>query len=204
VVNVRIHPDIYSEYDDSFEIIGEPKYKYYVEAKEIEKVLTDYLCGLNRFPIYLTVTTYDDYQELENLLNKLGQEYQVKILADKVLASTEDGGILEYNVPIIKVKLTTPNALKKIISNSFWLAETNCAYVISFSDNVSFKNEIGKDWRNKEMEYSILLIDMSKDTTTIVLTHDAYVFYLFSNLEECSSVEAFSKKLPKYTILSVE
>jgi hypothetical protein len=42
-----------NEYDDRFEIKGEPKYKYYVEVKEIEKLLFDYLCGLNKFPIYL-------------------------------------------------------------------------------------------------------------------------------------------------------
>lgn len=67
-MNVNIYPDIYSEQDDLFEIIGEPKYKYYVEVKETEKLLIDYLCGLNKFPIYLTVSTYNDYEDLETEL----------------------------------------------------------------------------------------------------------------------------------------
>lgn len=193
-----------SWYEDRYEIIGEPKYIYYVEVKEIEMLLIDYLNGLNKFPIYLTLTTYNDYEEFEELLIKLDQEYQVDSLSDVVYASTEDGGMIKYNVPIFKVNITDIVALKSIISNSFWMAESNCTYILSFTDNVSFKNGIGRDWKCKVAEFSTVLIDMSQETTAIGITHDAYGFLLFSNLEECHSVETISKQLPNYTIITGE
>jgi len=187
-------------YEDRYEIIGEPKYKYYVEVKEIENLLIDLFCGLNKFPIYLTITIYNDYEEFETLLKRLGQEYEVNSLADVVYASTEEGGMLKYNVPIMKVIIRDAVALESIIRNSFWMAESNCTFILSFSDNVSFKNEMGKDWEGKETEFSTILIDMGQETTTLGITHDAYGFLLFSNLEEYRSVETIAKQLTKYTI----
>lgn len=113
----------------------------FIEVKEIKKLLIDYLFGLNNFPIYLTVTTYNDYEEFETVLKELDQDYQVNSLADVVLASTEDGGMIKYNVPIFKVKIMDGVALESIISHSFWMAESNCTYILSFTDHVSFKNE---------------------------------------------------------------
>jgi hypothetical protein len=191
-----------NKYDDRYEIISEPKYIYHIEVKEIEKLLIDYLLGMNRFPIYLTITTYNDYEEFETLLKRTGQEYEVNSLADVVYASTEDGGMLKYNVPIFKVKITDAVALESIISNTFWMAESNCTFILSFSDNVSFKNEMGKDWKGKETEYSTILIDMTKETTTIGITHDAYGLLLFSDLEENRWIETIAQRLPNYTIVT--
>ena len=187
-------------YEDRYEIIGEPKYKYYVEAKEIENLLIDLFCGLNKFPIYLTITTYNDYEEFETLLKRLGQEYEVNSLADVVYASTEEGGMLKYNVPIMKVKIRDAVALESIIRNSFWMAESNCTFILSFSNNVSFKNEMGKDWKGKDIEYSTFLIDMSQETMTLGITYDAHGLLLFSNLEEYNSVETIAKQIPNYTL----
>jgi hypothetical protein len=187
-------------YDDRYEIIGEPKYIYHIEVKEIEKLLIDYLCGMNKFPIYLIITTYNDYEEFETLLKMLGQEYEVNSLADVVYASTEESGMLKYNVPIMKVKIRDAVALEFIIRNSFWMAESNCTFILSFSDNVSFKNEMGKNWEGKETEYSMFLIDMSQETMTLGITYDAHGLLLFSNLEEHRSVETIEKLLPNYTI----
>lgn len=202
MTNVYFYPDTYSEEDDLFEVSGKPKYAHYVEINEIEKFLVDYLRVQNKFPIYLTLTTYNDYEDIETLLKKLKQEYQIKSLANIVFTTTEDGGMFKYNIPIFKIKVTDAKALETIISNTFWMAESNCTYIFSFSENVSFKNKIGKDWRGKDAEFSTILIDMSKDTTTIGITHDANGFYLFSNLEESKSIETIAKQLPKYTILS--
>ncbi|WP_108671792.1 hypothetical protein [Peribacillus acanthi] len=188
-------------YDDRYEIIGEPKYIYHIEVKKIEKLLIDYLCGMNKFPNYLIITTYNDYEEFETLLKRLCQEYKVNSLADVVLASTEDGGMLKYNVPIFKVQITDVVALESIIRNSFWMAESNCTYILSFSDNVSFKNEMGKNWEGKETEYSKFLIDMSQETMTLGITYDAHGLLLFSNLEEHRSVDIIANQLPNYTIL---
>jgi hypothetical protein len=189
-----------NRYDDRYEIVGEPKYIYHIEVKEIEKLLIDYLCGMNKFPIYLTLTTYNDYEEFETLLKRLGQEYEVNSLADVVYTSTEDGGMLKYNVPIMKVKITDAVALESIIYNSFWMAESNCTFILSFSDNVSFKNEMGKDWKGKETEFSTFLIDMSQETMTLGITYDAHGLLLFSNLEEYKSVETIANQLLNYKI----
>lgn len=62
-----------NKYDDRYEIIGEPKYIYHIEVKEIEKLLIDYLHEINRFPIHLTITTYNDYDEFETLLKRLAK-----------------------------------------------------------------------------------------------------------------------------------
>lgn len=191
-------------YEDRYEIIGEPKYKYYVEVKEIENLLIDLFGGLNKFPIYLTITTYNDYEEFETLLKRLGQEYEVNSLADVVYASTEEGGMLKYNIPVMKVSIRDAVALESIIRNSFWMAESNCTFILSFSDNVSFKNEMGKDWKGKETEYSTFLIDMSQETMTLGITYDAHGLLLFSNLEEYRSVETIANQLPKHTILKEE
>jgi hypothetical protein len=198
MVNINISPDTYSEQDDLFQIIGNPKYKYYVEVSEIERFILDYFCGLNKFPLYLTMSTYNDYEHIETLLKNLGQDCQIQFLADIVYASTEDGGTLKYNVPLFTITITDAIALKAIITNTFWLGESNCTYFISFSNNISFKNEVEKDWRGKDIEVSTLLIDMSQQTTTICITHDAYGFYLFSNFEEYNSVESVIKQFPKY------
>lgn len=193
-----------NKYDDRYEMIGEPKYIYHIEVKEIEKLLIDYLHGMNRFPIYLTITTYNDYDEFETLLKRLGQEYEVNSLADVAYASTEDGGMLKYHVPIFKVTITDAVALESIIRNSFWMAESNCTFILSFSDNVSIKNRMGKDWNGKETEYSTILIDMTKETTAIAITHDAYGLLLFSSLEENRSIETIAHRLPNYTIVTGE
>lgn len=198
MVDINVYPDMYSEQDDLFEIIGEPKYKYYIEVSEIEKLILDYLCGLNNFPIYLTVSTYNDYEHIETLLKNLRQEYQIQLLADVVYTSTEDGGMLKYNIPLFMINITDAMALKAIITNTFWMAESNCKYVISFSNNVSFKNKVEKDWRGKDIEVSTLLIDMRQQTSAIGITHDAHGFYLFSNLEEYRSMESVLKQFPKY------
>jgi len=204
VTNVYFYPDIYSEEDDLFKVIGKPKLAYYVEANEIEKFLVDYLRVQNIFPIYLTLTTYNDYADIETLLKKLKQEYQIRLLANISLTSTEEGGMLKYNIPIINVKITDSKALEVIISNTFWMAESNCTYIFSFTENVSFNNRIGKDWRGKDAEISTILIDMSKETTTIGITHDGNGLYLFSNLEESMSMKTIANQLPKYTILPAE
>lgn len=190
-----------NKYDDRYEIIGEPKYIYHIEVNEIEKLLIDYLLDMKMFPIYLTVTTYNDYEEFETLLKGLDQDYHVNSLADVVLASTEDGGMLEYNVPIFKVKITDAVALKSIISHSFWMAESNCTFILSFSDNVSIKNEMGQDWQGKEAEVSTILIDMSQVTMTMAITYDASGLLLFSNSEEHRSIDTIAKRLPDYSIL---
>lgn len=75
----------------------------------------DYLCVLSKFPVYLTLTTYNDYEEIEALLIKLKQEYLVETLSDIVYSTTEDGGILKYHIPIIKVKITNVEALESIV-----------------------------------------------------------------------------------------
>lgn len=202
MTNVYFYPDIYSEDDDLFEVSGNPNYAYYVKVNEIEKFLVDYLSAQNKFPVYITLTTYNDYEDTETLLKKLKLEYQITSLANIVLTSTEDGGMLKYKVPIFNIKITDVKALDTIISNTFWMAESNCTYIFSFSENVSFKNEIGRDWQGQDAEFSTILIDMSKETTTIGITHDANGFYLFSNLEESRSIEAIANQLPKYTIIS--
>lgn len=204
VTNVYFYPDAYSEKDDLFEVTGKPKYAHYIEVDEIEKFLIDYLCVLNKFPVYLTLTTYNDYEEIEALLIKLKQEYLVETLSDIVYSSTEDGGILKYHIPIIKVKITNVKALESIISSTFWLAESNCKYILSTSDNVSYKTEKGKDWRGKDVEYSTIFIDMTKETTTMGITHDAHGLYLFSNLEEYSSIVNLEDQLKNYKIVTKE
>ncbi|WP_374719613.1 hypothetical protein [Parageobacillus toebii] len=204
MTNVYFYPDNYSKEDDLFEVVGEPKYRYYVEAKSIEEFLIEYLCGLNKFPIYLTFTTYHDYDEIKALLTKLKQEYHVKTLGDVSYTSTEDGGMIEYHVPIIKVQITNTEALQSVISSTFWLAETNCKYIISFSDNVSFTTEKGTDWRGRDAEYSTIFIDMNKETTTIGITHDAHGLYFFSNLEEYGSIVNIAKQLQNYKVVVKE
>ncbi|KIY20551.1 hypothetical protein [Mesobacillus subterraneus] len=204
MTNVYFYPDAYSEEDDLFEVTGKPKYAHYIEVDEIEKFLIDYLCVLNKFPVYLTLTTYNDYEEIEVLLIKLKQEYLVETLSDIVYSSTEDGGILKYHIPIIKVNITNAKALESIISSTFWLAESNCKYIFSTSDNVSYKTEKEKDWRGKDVEYSTIFIDMTKETTTIGITHDAHGLYLFSTLEEYGSIFNIEKQLKNYTIVTNE
>lgn len=56
--NVYFYPDVYSEADDLFEVIGKPKYAHYIEVDEIEKFLINYLCVLNKFPVYLTLSSF--------------------------------------------------------------------------------------------------------------------------------------------------
>ncbi|MGM0834632.1 MAG: hypothetical protein ACQEV7_00640 [Bacillota bacterium] len=102
------------------------------------------------------------------------------------------------------INVTDVKALEAIITNTFWMAESNCTYIFSFSENVSFKNRIERDSRDKDAGISTILIDMSKNTTTIGITHDANGFYLFSNLEESKSIETIANQLPKYTILSAQ
>lgn len=190
-----------NKYDDRYEIIGEPKYIYHIEVKEIEKLLIDYLHEINRFPIHLTITTYNDYDEFETLLKRLGQEYEVNSLADVAYVSTEDSEMLKYHVPLFKVKITDGVAFESIIRTSFWMAESNCTFILSCSDNVSIINKLGKDWKGKETEYSTILIDMTKESTSIAITHDAYGFLLFSDLEENKSIETIAQRIPNYTIV---
>lgn len=204
MTNVYFYLDTYSGEDDLFEVIGKPKYAHYVEVNEIAKFLVDYLCVQNKWPIYLTLTTYNDYEEVEDLLKKLRQEYHVDSLGDVAYISTEDGGMLEYHIPIIKVKITNIEALECIISSTFWLSESNCKYILSFSDNVTYTTEKGKDWRGKDVECSTIFIDMTKETTTIGITHDADGFYLLSNLEEYGSIVHIEEKLKNYRILTKE
>lgn len=187
-------------YDDRYQLTGDPKYKYYVEAAALEHVLADYLRGIKKLPIYLTLTTYDNYQDLEALLTKLKQAYEIDFLADTVYATTEAGGTLKYHVPMVKIKIKNFGNLEKIINETFWMAESNCTFLISFSDNISFKNEVGKDLFGKPTGFSTFLIDMNVNTATIGITHDAHGFYLFSNLQEQNSIDTIAKRLPHYTI----
>lgn len=203
---VKVHVYQVNEiYDDRYEVIGEPKYKFYVEAEgRIENVLIDYLSELKNLPIYLTVTTYDNYQDLEALLIKLKQEYKIHFLADTVYTTTGSGGTLKYHVPMVKIKITNFDALEKIINDTFWMAESNCTYLISFSDNIRFKNEMGKDLFGKPVEFSTFLIDMDVNTVAIGITHDAHGFYLFSNLDEQNSIDTIAKQLTNHIIIFEE
>lgn len=204
MTNAYIYPDRYSNEDDLFEVIGEIKYRYYVEVETIEEFLIEYLSELNQFPIYFTLTTYDDYGEIETLLTQLKQEYELKTLGDVVYSSTYDGGMLIYHIPIFKIKITNTVALQSIISSTFWMAETNCKYIVSLLDNVSFTTEKGTDWLGKDAEFSTIYIDMSKETTTLGITHDAHGLYLFSNLDEHGSIENIEKKLHNYKVVAKE
>lgn len=190
------------EYDDRYEIVGRPKYIYYIEAKEIEEVLMDYVRRMNKFPIYLTAATYHDYDDFEALLKRLGQEYEINALADVAYASTSNGGMLRYHVPLFKVKITDQAAFETIIRESFWMAESNCTWILSFSDNVSFENRMGKDLFGKEAGHSAILIDMATETAAIGIGHDASGFMLYSNLEENKSINMIAQLLPCYTIVT--
>lgn len=207
VTNVYFYPDNHSDKVDLFKVIGEPKYRYYVKVESIEKFLIEYLCRINKYPIYFTITTYDDYDGITALLTKLKQEYHLKRLGgDITYTSTADGGWVACHMLIIKAKITNTEALQSIISSTLWLAATNCfcTYILSFSDNISFTIEKAVDWNGEDIEHSTILIDMNEKTTTIGISYDAHGFYLFSNLDEYGSIDNISKQLQNYKVVVKE
>jgi len=204
MVDVTVRVDTYSEADNSFELMGEVKYRYYVEADKIGRLLTEFFCEKNKFPIYLTFATYENFSEFEKVLKEENQEFEVGYLDDKVLTSTEDGSMLEYNVPVIKAKISDPGAMKKVIGGTFWIAASNPPHVFSNSDNLSFEKESGQNWFGEEVENSVLKIDMGESTTTILISHDAYGFYFFSNEEDYSTISSFISLLPSYCSVKIE
>jgi len=204
MVDLTVRMDTYSDGDDSFKFMGEVKYRYYVETDKIGRLLTDFFCERNKFPIYLTFATYENFSEFEKLLKEENQEYEVGYLDNKVLTSTEDCSMLEYNVPVIKAKISGPSAMKKVIRGTFWIAASNPPHVFSNSDNLSFEKESGQNWLDEEVENSILKINMGENTTTILISHDAEGFYFFSNEEDYSTISSFISLLPSYCSIQIE
>jgi hypothetical protein len=186
VITVSI--DTHSETEDFFRVIGTPKYRYYVQPTEVKSMLSAYFRKISLLPVYVIFSTYHDFEDIEVLLKKLRQPYDIQRLADTCTVMI-DGKTVRYHVPLFRMQVDCINALQEIIVQTFWLAESNCSYIISFSNNVRVTTQITKSMRNKHVETSILQIDMNVPATTMCMAHDADGFYLFSNEETYSSVE---------------
>jgi hypothetical protein len=178
----------------SFATDGAVFSKYFIDGDS--RFLTDFLSALEFLPVYLTFTTYNETDEICQLLMRLNVKYTRTTLKDKVWTYSLEGGLIKYFTPCFKAIVESYDQLKVLIEELYWLPQSNMFFSISFTDNLILKSEKVKRFWGKNAEISIPTFIMDEKSTFIVINWDGDGFFFYSSQDRFNSIDKLQKLIP--------
>lgn len=178
----------------SFATDGSVISKYFIDGDS--GFLADFSSALAVLPVYLTFTTYDETEEICQLLMGLNLKYTKATLKDKTWTYSLGGGLIKYFTPCFKAIVESYDQLKALIEELYWLPESNMFFSISFTDNLILKSEKVKRFWSKDVETSLPTFIMDEKSTFIVVNYDGDGFFFYSNQDRFNSIDKLQKLLP--------
>ena len=168
-----------------------------VEDKNRQRdFLLDFLINQDRYPLYLTFLCDDMMAEdFEKEFNELGIEYSYELVEEKQAYYIFLKRVI-YHPRCFTLPIKDARTLSLALEHTFYLAEMNEFYSLSYSDNVRFELEKVKEW-GRWKDVSAPIFKMKEGTTFITILHDGAGFFLFSNEDRYSSIHKVCSTFPE-------
>ncbi|MGB6407400.1 MAG: hypothetical protein WBF39_07980 [Planococcus donghaensis] len=167
--------------------------KWYIgpdgDSDETRKFLTDFISAQDSFPVFLVMEPFGDVSsEL------------VRLLEDNRIAFTiRTEGMKNKSIPVLKIMLKDAHSLKLIIDETFWIANSNNFYALSFSDNCIYKSATRKTLWGRKKPLVHPFFEMKEASTVISIWYDGDGFNLYTNDLRYKTMESLKGYLPEGT-----
>ncbi|MET3689377.1 hypothetical protein ABIC37_004926 [Priestia megaterium] len=166
------------------------------DRDEQREFLLDFLIKQDRYPLYLTFLCDDMMaEEFEEEFNQLGIEYRYELLEEKQAYYTFFKRVT-YHPRRFTLPIKDARTLSLALEHTFYLANMNGFYSLSYSENLSFELKRVKEW-GRWKNVSIPIFKTEEDTTFITIFHDGAGFFLFSNESRYSSIQKVCLTFPE-------
>lgn len=166
------------------------------DRDEQRDFLLAFLIKQDRYPLYLTFLCDDMMaEEFEKEFNELGIEYRYELLEEKQAYYTFFKRVT-YHPRCFTLPIKDARTLSLALEHTFYLANMNEFYSLSYSENLSFELKRVKEWRRWK-NVSIPIFKTEEDTTFITIFHDGAGFFLFSNEDRYSSIQKVCSTFPE-------
>lgn len=158
------------------------------DRDEQREFLCDFLIKQDRYPLYLTFLCDDMMaEEFEEEFNQLGIEYRYELLEEKQAYYTFFKRVT-YHPRRFTLLIKDARILSLALEHTFYLANMNQFYSLSYSENIRFELKRVKEW-GRWKNVSTPIFKTEEDTTFITIFHDGAGFFLFSNEDRYSSIQ---------------
>ncbi|MFE4099957.1 hypothetical protein ACFX4K_25350, partial [Priestia sp. YIM B13484] len=138
------------------------------DRDEQREFLCDFLIKQDRYPLYLTFLCDDMMaEEFEEKFNQLGIEYRYELLEEKQAYYTFFKRVT-YHPRRFTLLIKDARILSLALEHTFYLANMNEFYSISYSENLSFELKRVKEW-GRWRNLSIPIFKTEEDTTFITI-----------------------------------
>ncbi|MCT9852139.1 hypothetical protein P2R64_29405 [Priestia megaterium] len=166
------------------------------DRDEQRDFLLAFLIKQDRYPLYLTFLCDDMMaEEFEKEFNQLGIEYSYELLEEKQAYYTFFKRVT-YHPRCFNLPIKDARTLSLALEHTFYLANMNQFYSLSYSKNLSFELKRVKEW-GRWKNVSIPIFKTAEDTTFITIFHDGAGFFLFSNESRYSSIQKVCLTFPE-------
>lgn len=165
--------------------------KWYIgpdgDSDETRKFLTDFISAQDSFPVFLVMEPFGDVSsEL------------VRLLEDNRIAYTvRTKGMKNKSIPVLKIVLKDAYSLKLIIDETYWIANSNNFYALSFSDNCTYKLGTRKTIWGREKPFMHPFFEMKEASTVFTIWYDGDGFNLYTNDRRYKTLESLKSHLPE-------
>ena len=158
--------------------------------------LLDFLIEQNRYPLYLTFLCDDMMaEEFEEEFNQLGIEYSYELLEEKQAYYIFFKRVT-YHPRCFTLPIKDARTLSLALEHTFYLANMNEFYSLSYSKDIRFELRKVKEW-GRWKNVSIPIFKTEEDATFITIFHDGAGFFLFSNENRYSSIQKVCSTFPE-------
>jgi len=166
------------------------------DRDEQRDFLLDFLIKQDRYPLYLTFLCDDMMAEdFEKEFNQLGIEYSYELLEEKQAYYTFFKRVT-YHPRCFTLPIKDARTLSLALEHTFYLANMNEFYSLSYSENLSFELKRVKEWGRWKNVF-IPIFKTEEDATFITIFHDGAGFFLFSNEDRYSSIQKVCSTFPE-------
>ena len=158
--------------------------------------LLDFLIEQNRYPLYLTFLCDDMMaEEFEEEFNQLGIEYSYELLEEKQAYYIFFKRVT-YHPRCFTLPIKDARTLSLALEHTFYLANMNEFYSLSYSKDIRFELRKVKEW-GRWKNVSIPIFKTEEDATFITIFHDGAGFFLHSNEDRYSSIQEVCSTFPE-------
>ncbi|MED3941848.1 hypothetical protein [Priestia megaterium] len=166
------------------------------DRDEQRDFLLAFLIKQDRYPLYLTFLCDDMMaEEFEKEFNELGIEYSYELLEEKQAYYTFFKRVT-YHTRCFTLPIKGARTLSLALEHTFYLANMNEFYSLSYSQNLNFELKKVKEW-GRWKNVSIPIFKTEEDTTFITIFHDGAGFFLHSNEDRYSSIQEVCSTFPE-------
>ncbi|QLC90725.1 hypothetical protein [Priestia megaterium] len=166
------------------------------DRDEQRDFLLAFLIKQDRYPLYLTFLCDDMMaEEFEKEFNELGIEYSYELLKEKQAYYTFFKRVT-YHPRCFTLPIKDARTLSLALEHTFYLANMNEFYSLSYSKNLNFELKRVKEW-GRWKNVSIPIFKTEEDTTFITIFYDGAGFFLFSNEDRYSSIQEVCSTFPE-------